>query len=101
MAGYGIGVRHAEGHALGAVQPQWALHKILDGAGMPRQGIHSFRHCCATLALAQGVSPRVVIELLGHSQISLTMDTYSHVMPVMLQDAARAMDSLLASAQTT
>ena len=77
------------------------LHKLLDGAGLPLQGMHSLRHCCASLALAQGVSPRVVMEMLGHSQISLTMDTYSHVMPVMLQDAARALDAALAKRDAT
>jgi site-specific recombinase XerD len=37
------------------------------------------RHCCASLLLAQGVPARVVMEILGHSQIALTMNTYSHV----------------------
>ena len=68
---------------------------------MPRQGMHSFRHCCATLALAQGVSPRVVMEPLGHSQISLTMDTYSHVMPAMLKEAASALDAALTPPERT
>jgi len=45
------------------------------------------------LLLSQGISARVVMEQLGHSQISLTMDTYSHVMPVMLRDAAAALES--------
>ena len=75
------------------------LHKLLDGASLPRQGMHSLRHCCASLLLAQGVSPRVVMEQLGHSQISLTMDTYSHVMPAMMTDAARALDAALASGE--
>ena len=44
----------------------------------------------------QGVHPRVVMEVLGHSQISLTMDTYSHVSPALHGEAARKMDSLLA-----
>ena len=75
------------------------LHKLLDGAGLPRQGMHSLRHCCASLLLAQGVSPRVVMEQLGHAQISLTMDTYSHVMPAMLRDAADALDASFAVAE--
>jgi len=41
--------------------------------------IHDLRHTCASLLLAQGVHPRVVMETLGHSQVSLTLDTYSHV----------------------
>lgn len=72
------------------------LHKLLDGAGLPRQGMHSLRHCCASLLLSQGIPARIVMEQLGHSQITLTMDTYSHVMPAMLRDAADALDSALA-----
>ena len=45
--------------------------------------------------LAQGVNPRVVMEILGHSQISLMLNTYSHVMPELQQDAAKLMDALL------
>lgn len=75
------------------------LHKLLDGAGLPRQGMHSLRHCCASLLLGQGIPARIVMEQLGHSQITLTMDTYSHVMPAMLRDAADALDSALAVAE--
>jgi integrase len=53
------------------------------------------RHSCATLLLAQGVNPRVVMETLGHSQVSLTLNTYSHVLPALQQDAARRMDVAL------
>ena len=53
------------------------------------------RHTCASLLLAQGVSPGVVMDVLGHSQLSITMDLYSHVMPSALRDAADAMDRAL------
>lgn len=75
------------------------LHRLLDGAGLPRQGMHSLRHCCASLLLAHGVAPRVVMEQLGHAQISLTMDTYSHVMPAMMRDAADALSAAFAVAK--
>jgi len=45
--------------------------------------------------LAQGVHPRVVMEVLGHSQISLTLDTYSHVYMSVKQEAAAKMDAIL------
>jgi integrase len=51
----------------------------LAAAGLPRQRFHDLRHGCASLLLAQNVNPRVVMEILGHSQITLTLDTYSHV----------------------
>jgi site-specific recombinase XerD len=44
--------------------------------------------------LAQGVNPRVVMEILGHSQISLTLNTYSHVIPSLQRDAAKRMDAV-------
>ena len=64
--------------------------------GLPRKRFHDLRHTCATLLLAQDVHPRVVMEILGHSQISLTMDTYSHVVPSLQREAADRMDTLLA-----
>jgi integrase len=67
----------------------------LAAAGLPRQRFHDLRHLCASLHLAQGVAPRVVMEMLGHSQISLTLNTYSHVMPALGRAAADQMDALL------
>ena len=58
--------------------------------------IHDLRHTCASLLLTQGVHPRVVMETLGHSQISVTMNTYTHVMPTLLRDAADKMDAIFA-----
>jgi integrase len=56
---------------------------------------HDLRHTCASLLLAQGVSPRVVMVVLGHSQLSITIYLYSHVMPSALRAAADAMDRAL------
>ena len=68
---------------------------LLAGAGLPRQRFHDLRHACASLLLAQGVAPRVVMETLGHSQISLTLNTYSHVIPALGREAANRMDEML------
>jgi integrase len=73
------------------------LHALLETAGLPKTGMHSLRHCFASVLVAKGVSPRVVMEALGHSQISLTMDTYAHVMPAALQDAARVLEDAFAA----
>jgi len=59
------------------------FHQLLDAAKIERRGMHTTRHTTATLLLAANEHPKVVQELLGHSQISLTLDTYSHVMPGM------------------
>lgn len=56
---------------------------------------HDLRHTAASLLLVQGVQPRVVMETLGHSQIALTMNTYSHVMPVLVREAADKMGAFL------
>jgi integrase len=68
---------------------------ILKAAKLPGMRIHDLRHTCASLLLAQGVHPRVVMETLGHSQISLTLDTYSHVLPALGVEAASKMDFLV------
>jgi len=56
---------------------------------------YDLRHTCASFLLAQGVEPRVVMEILGHAQYSFTMKTYAHVLPAMRQEAASRMDRLL------
>ncbi len=58
---------------------------------------HDLRHSSATLMLAQGVNPRVVMETLGHRQISMTMNVYAHALPDAKQDAADRMDLLFRS----
>jgi len=73
-----------------------AFKTVLAGADLPIIRVHDLRHSCATLLLAQGVSPRVVVETLGHSQVSLTLNTYSHVLPALQEDAAAKMDAILA-----
>jgi integrase len=68
---------------------------LVQRSGVRRIRFHDLRHTCASLLLAQGVSPRVVMEVLRHPQLSITMDLYSHVMPTALRDAAEAMDRAL------
>ena len=64
-------------------------------AKLPKTRFHDLRHTCASLLLAQGVQPRVVMETLGHSGIAITMDLYTHVMPSQQREAADRMQSLL------
>ena len=72
------------------------FQKILRDAQLPKQRFHDLRHACASLLLAEGLPPRVVMDWLGHSQISLTMNTYSHLMPAAKDDAAQSLQKLLA-----
>ena len=68
---------------------------LLKREGLPRLRFHDLRHRAASLLLAENVQPRDIMEVLGHSQIGLTMNLYSHVMKPALQNAADRMDSLL------
>lgn len=61
----------------------------------PAFRIYDLRHTCATLLLKRGVSPKVVQERLGHSSVTLTLDTYSHVLPTMQQVAADELEAML------
>lgn len=70
------------------------FERLLKYAGVRQIRLQDLRHGCASLLLAKGVSPRVVMETLGHSQISLTMNTYAHVIPALQRDAADRMDEV-------
>jgi integrase len=67
---------------------------LLEKAGLPNIRFHDLRHTCATLLLTKGVHPKIVQEMLGHSTISITLDTYSHVLPNMQGEAVRAMEEI-------
>jgi integrase len=68
---------------------------LLRRAGLPNIRFHDLRHTCATLLLSKEVHVKFVQELLGHATISITLDTYSHVLPGMGGAAAGAMDDAL------
>lgn len=67
---------------------------VLIEAELPPIRFHDLRHTAATLLLSEGVHPKVVQERLGHSSIQLTLDTYSHVLPTLQEDAAGRLERL-------
>ena len=69
---------------------------LLARAKLPPIPFHALRHSHATLALAAGVHPKVVQERLGHSSVTLTLDTYRHAVPTLGRDAAARLDALIA-----
>jgi len=73
----------------------YTFHRGLEQAGLPRLRIHDLRHTAATHLLTKHVHPKVVQDLLGHSTIAITLDTYSHVMPALAQEASSVMSSLV------
>jgi integrase len=68
---------------------------LLKKAGLPEIRFHDLRHTCATLLLGRGVHPKIVQELLGHATIAMTLDTYSHYLPSMGDQASGAMGDAL------
>ena len=72
-----------------------AFQALLQRAQLRKVRLHDLRHTAASLLLAQGVPSRVVMEILGHSQISVTLNTYSHVDTTLTQEAAARMKEAL------
>lgn len=82
----------------GRIDPRrdWAEWKsLLLAAEVHDARLHDARHTAATLLLEQGVDARIVMEILGHSQISLTQNTYQHVMPKVIADATERVGGVL------
>lgn len=69
------------------------LKILLKKAGLPDIRFHDLRHSTATLLLSGGVHPKIVQEILGHSEISMTLDTYSHVLPTMQKEAINKLNA--------
>lgn len=69
---------------------------ILQAAGLPGDlRLYDLRHTCATLLLAAGVNPKIVAERLGHASVTITLDTYSHVLPTLQRDATDRLEAIL------
>jgi integrase len=76
----------------------YAVARLIRSSGVPRVRLHDLRHGHATHLLAANTHPKVVQERLGHASIQLTLDTYSHVMPSMQEDAAATIDAAIRAA---
>jgi site-specific recombinase XerD len=73
------------------------LQALLEQAGLPMQRFHDLHHATASLLLAEGLDLFTVKEILGYSQISLTANTYGHLMKKLSEDAAGRLDRALAA----
>jgi integrase len=83
------------------IQPNSIGHawdRFLASTTLPRIRFHDLRHGHATALLAAGVHPKVASERLGHSRVALTLDTYSHVIPGMQEEAVARIDAVFGSA---
>lgn len=78
--------------------PDWVtrtFQRTATARGLEPIGPHGLRHTWATLALQAGVPAKVVSERLGHSNVGMTLDRYSHVLPTMQEDAAETIGEIL------
>ena len=92
---WGAGLRRGPDHDLIPMRnPQLSVRQVRQQATDVLPGVDA-RHTAATLLLQQGVPARVVMEVLGHSHISLTLGTYSHVVPELAKEAAQRMGDAL------
>jgi integrase len=88
-----------------AGEPLWGRHvttrefgPLLRRAELPPIRFHDLRHTFATLQLAAGTNPKIVSEVLGHKDVAITLDRYSHAMPTMQAEAMGRLDAMLGRA---
>ena len=74
---------------------QRSFARLIEKAEVPKIRFHDLRHTCATLLLSQEVNPKIVQERLGHSDIAMTLNRYSHVTPTMQDKAAQILGDVL------
>ena len=91
--------RTAFGHALDPDNFRHITYKATDAAGLGRWSPHELRHSCASLLIAQGIPMKLISELLGHTSIRITSDTYGHLLEPAKAEVADAMDHVLGGAR--
>ena len=91
----GFVVRQADGspYKPDSMTQKWA--RFLEESGLPKIRLHDLRHSNATVLIQAGVNPRVVQQRPGHSDVSITLNTYTHVLPEMDAAAAEKIDTIL------
>ena len=83
-------------------EPLWGRHvttlqlkALLRRAGLPAIRFHDLRHTFATLQLTAGTNPKIVSEVLGHKEVAITLDRYSHALPTLGVEAMGRLDAVL------
>ena len=87
------------GSPLEATIPNRIMTRVLKKAAIRHRTFHTLRHTVGTRMMALGVNPKIVAEMLGHSNVMVTLDLYSHVSPTMQSDAAEKMNAVLGAAR--
>ena len=97
VSGESLVFTHSNGSPLTPNVVSHAFRKLVRRLGFEGVRLHDMRHTHATIMLAQGIHPKIVSERLGHSSVSITLDTYSHVLPGLQERSARRFDEELSS----
>ena len=84
---------NAQGFYFSSSTLKKVFRRFLESIGLPHMRFHDLRHSAATILLAMKVHTKVVQEILGHSQITMTLDAYSHALPSMQEDVTKQWDS--------
>ncbi len=93
---HGLVFTHADGTPLWPQTVTARFKALAESLGLPTIGVHGLRHSAATWMISSGVNPRVVQQRLGHSNVSITLGLYTHVLPGHDRDAAEALGRALA-----
>ena len=89
------GVRSIEGKPLDPCVLTHNFNRLCKRAGLENVRFHDLRHTFASLMLLRGAKPKVISEALGHASVAFTMDTYSHIIEGMQEDAMALLDEVL------
>lgn len=92
---HGLVFCRPDGRPINATTLTKRFRRLAEAAGFPGLRFHDLRHTHATLLLARGVHPKIVQERLGHEDVTLTLNTYSHVLPGLQAEAAKKLDDAL------
>lgn len=84
---------NALGYFYSASTLRKVFRRFLVSIGLPHMRFHDLRHSAATILLAMNVHPKVVREILGHSQIAMTLDVYSHALPSLQEEVTKQWES--------
>ena len=86
------GLLYGVRNALRRQEHDKSLHQTLRRAGLPLRGVHALRHTFATRAMESGMDLRTLSEILGHSQVALTLQLYAHSTMETKRDVMEKMD---------
>ncbi len=76
-----------------------SFKRIIQEASLPEIRFHDLKHSAASIMLNHGIAPMVVAKRLGHSKVSVTLDTYGHLFPELYDDVAQILDDLITPVQ--